>query len=210
MAGGRRRRLQYKWDCWRGDRAAFEHVLATFDEVALTELVDHDDDPTGTRSSTAEATSRQRGQTTEQRGDWRTVLDDADVGGLDAFTIMVPGPMREDAGDLRLEFSRADGAVLWAGPRHADTIERVRSELEPAVASGVPKRAWWYSNIAELVMAVVLGVVIELAWLVISNHIGHPDLLDFLPLPIGILVAFGVVRLLRPLFPRFEVRERAR
>ena len=121
-----------------------------------------------------------------------------------------PHQLREDAGELRLEFSHADGAVLWAGPRHADTIQRVRSELGPTMAPGVPKRAWWYSNIAELVMAVVLGAVIELVWLVISNHIGHPDLLDFLPLPIGILVAFGVVRLLRPLFPRFQVLERAR
>jgi hypothetical protein len=209
MAGGRRRRLQYKWDCWRGDRAAFEHVLATFDEVALIHTFERDDDPAGS-SSTAEATSRQRGRTTEQRGDWRTVLDDADLSCLEAFSIMVPASMREDAGDLRLEFSRADGAVLWAGPQHAETIERVRSEIEPPMARGVPKRAWWYSNIAELVMAVVLGVVIELAWLVISNHIGHPDLLDFLPLPIGILVGFGIVRLLRPLFPRFRVLEGAR
>jgi hypothetical protein len=206
MAEGRRGRLQYKWDCWRGNRREFERVLATFDDVAVGAAVHGD--AAGAGTSVAEATSLQRGETAERRGDWRTLLDEVDVEGLAAFTVAVPEPMREAAGDLRLEFSRSDGVVLWAGPGYGDAIQRVRTELEPAMAPGVPKRSWWYSDIAELVTAALLGIVIEFLWLVVSNHLGHPDVLDFVPLPIGILVAFGVLRLLRPFFPRFQVRDR--
>jgi hypothetical protein len=208
MAGGRRRRLQYKWDCWRGDRSEFERLLATFDDVAVGAAVPGD--AAGRATNTAEAASLQRGETTERRGDWRTLLDEANVASLAAFTVAVPEPMREAAGDLRLEFSRSDGVVLWAGPGYGDAIRRVRTQLEPAIAPGVPDRSWWYSNLAEFVAAILLGIVIEFLWLVVSNHLGHPDALDFLPLPIGILVAFGVLRLLRPLFPRFQVREPTR
>ena len=200
MARGRTRRLQHRWDCWFGDGATFERALTTFDDAVAGS-------PAGTPSP---ATSVEQGRSEERRGDWRAVLDQAEVERIVEFTVAVPEAARAERGDLRLEFSRSHGVVLRAGSGSADAIGGAVSALAPAVEAGVPSWSWVHSEIAELVAAIILGVIVELVWLAASHHFDDPDVLDFLPLPVGILVAFGALTLLHRAFPRFRVREAAR
>jgi hypothetical protein len=201
VARGRTRRLQHRWDCWFGDRATFERALATFDEAVAGTTAD---------SAPGPATRLDHGRPQERRGDWRTLLAQSEVGQIAEFTVEVPEPERADRGDLRLEFSRSHGVVLRAGSGSADAITGAVSALAPAVEAGVPSWSWVHSEIAELVAAIILGVIVELVWLAASHHFDDPDILDFLPLPAGILVAFGALTLLHRGFPRFRVREAAR
>ena len=116
----------------------------------------------------------------------------------------MPDPARAERGDLRLEFSRSHGVVLRAGSGSADAIGGAVSALAPAVEAGVPSWSWVHSELTELVAAIILGVIVELVWLAASHHFDDPDVLDFLPLPVGILVAFGALTLLHRAFPRFR------
>jgi hypothetical protein len=199
VARGRTRRLQHRWDCWFGDRATFERALTTFDDAVA-----------GSTGTPSPATSVEHGRSEEQRGEWRAVLEQAKVEQLVEFTVSVPEPARAERGDLRLEFSRSQGVVLRAGSGSADAIGGAVSALAPAVEAGVPSWSWIHSELTELVAAIVLGVIVELVWLAASHHFDDPDVLDFLPLPIGILVAFGALTLLHRAFPRFRVRDAAR
>jgi hypothetical protein len=175
----------------------FEQALAAFDESVA-----------GTAPAAAPATGLERGRDEERRGDWRTVLGQVEPEQLASFTVMVPEAARAERGDLRLEFSRSHGVVLLAGPGNAGEIERAVPPLSAAIAPGVPRWSWLLSEVAEVIAAVLIGVFVELAWLGLSHHFDNPDVLDFLPLPIGILAGFGVLTLLRPLLPRFRVASR--
>ena len=194
MAQKGARRVQHRWACWYGDRTMFESALSRFDDAVA-----------GVAPGQAPAVGIERGRDGERRGDRRTVLEEVAPERLASLTVMVPEAVRDDRGDLRLQFSRSHGVVLDAGPGNADEIRGAVAAMKVAIAPGVPRWSWLMSEVAEIVAAIVIGVVVELLWLVLSDHLSNPDLLDFLPLPIGLLAAFGVLTLLRPLFPRFRV-----
>jgi hypothetical protein len=185
----------------------FEHALSTFDDAVVGPATGGDPGGGLPNHSAAEATSRDAGRTGELGGDWRAVLEQVDLDRLVEFTVAVPPAYQADRGDLRLEFSRSHGVVLRAGRGHTDEIRRAVSALTPAIDPGVPRWSWLYTEIAEIVGAIIIGVVIELAWLGLSRHFSDPDVLDFLPLPVGFLVALGALTLLRRWFPRFRVSE---
>jgi len=197
MAQKGARRVQHRWACWYGDRAMFEDALTTFDEAVA-----------GVPQGAAPAVGVERGNNGERRGDRRTVLEAVTPERLASFTVMVPEAGRDDRGDLQLEFSRSHGVVLAAGPGHPNEIRRAVDTMASVIAPGVPSWSWLLTEVAEIVAAIVIGVVVELLWLALSDHLSNPDLLDFLPLPIGILVALGLLTLFRPLLPRFRVAGR--
>jgi hypothetical protein len=176
----------------------FRRVLSTFD-AQLVAPVDG--------SPAAQATSTERGRGATHTGTWVAVLDETDLEAVDRFSIEVPEAAREIHGDLRLEFSRSSGVVLRAGSAEPEQIRGALAALAPVVEPGVPRWAWVHSQVAELIAAVMFGVVVELLWLAVSRHLSDPDVRDFRPLPLGILVGFGVVALLHGRFPRFRVRE---
>ena len=151
MAPDRSRRLQHRWDCWYGDRAMFESALSRFDDAVA-----------GVAPGQAPAVGIERGRDGERRGDRRTVLEEVAPERLASLMVMVPEAVRDDRGDLRLQFSRSHGVVLDAGPGNADEIRGAVAAMKVAIAPGVPRWSWLMSEVAEIVAAIVIGVVVEL------------------------------------------------
>jgi hypothetical protein len=194
MSVARSGRAQHRWHCWHGDQGQLERVLAAFDAA--------------TRSGAGDAavTTRMRGERDGGPRSLRAVADDADVGRLAEVSIAAPAA-RGAPEDVWLELSRARGVVLKGGPGSFETARAVDAAIRPAIAVGVPWWSWLHSGLVEVVLALVMGALLEVAWLSASGRLGdaEPGLVAG-SLAVGVIVAYALLRALHLVFPRFTVR----
>lgn len=190
-------RRHLKRDCWFGDRAAFERVLAAFDDTV--HMVD-----TAEAAPPADGAYLQQRSKTVRRGPWPELIQDVDLGTITEFAVTeresCSGP-----GTLWLEFSARHGVILKASPDVTTRVAEVSVSLATALEPGVPKHAWLRSELLGGIVAIFLGVLFELAWLGLTGRFGGPTLPDFVAFPVGILVGLVLVYLVDRAWPRFHV-----